>query len=492
MAKIPRIDQGNRPSSVVGLPAVDTSASGAFSILGDVSDSILTKVMAAKQEIVDTIDAGGRSLAFEDDLRLKTDELKNRFANSPEDAIKAFQKSSEELVKSHVFSTDNPRVQQELAKTTTSAVKAEQEQLFKWISARQTQKSRETAATLENAIPNGITRFTSADAAADYLDARIEKERPILALAYGEKEAEERIKKIKEQGAALYGEIAARNNPRQLMSEVETSRLFTSYASAAKRAELPADAQRGYANRQANIDFQLAVKAAGDTDRLAALVGTPDFVQTAFKQKQALESAMLNIDGDPSIKPADKPAKKSVIKKQIATLEALKRIDAAGRAGNVTDNIDTLRELYTRQAELFPGGKKKNKGIKELDALLSQMNRISQAADNQLISQSSFRSLFDDCALAYKTIMEKEEGNTGSWWRASTAHQVGIEKINTLFDTDFKNLSADKKYFAYERFSKARQKWTDDHLGMVMDNTTAEKLAMQSVSEATGTNVGAR
>jgi len=489
--KIPRINQGGRPSAVVGLGRLDNSMAGVAGALGDVADTALgiatnaelaerkrlAEAMAAKQKIVDTLDAGARTSDFEESARSLSDSLKQQYADNPTEVIEVFRKEAETLATDQVSVATNDNVRLDLAQATQSRIMSMTRELHDWVSAKQTQNAKGNIARTLNKTENRAIEFTSAAALERGMAEAAQTLRPQLEMAFGDKAADEE-QKLYTGMAKRYAQMRMRDFPLQVESELENSKALKENLSGTENTALLADTVKAYNGLKDRRDYNLAKAAFEDNDALAGLVGSPDFVNAAAAKETALVEQRKTLAVDPSLKPADRKTQMAAIDAQLERITALKSIAYKQADLTATDDPKVLQDLWQYQDEMF--GKKAKKSAKEnLTLLLAQQDRLIKARDSKQISYGMFKTMFDDTALAYKAASAEEESNTGFLWWVD-AREAGNRVLNSAFKTDFKGRSAEEK--ARVRIEYIRRL---NAAGNVT-NEQAEKIALRSLSLETG------
>lgn len=489
--KIPRINQGDRPSAVVGLGRLDNSMAGVAGALGDVADTALgiatnaelaerkrlAEAMAAKQKIVDTLDAGARTGDFEESARSLSDSLKQQYADNPTEAIEVFRKEAETLATDQVSSATNDNVRLDLAQATQSRILSMTRELHDWVSAKQTQNAKGNMVKMLNTTANNAASYGSAAALERGIATAGQQLRPLLEMAYGDKAGDEE-QKLYGNMAKRYADAAAQNSPLQLAAELESSSTLKANLSPDDHAALVKAAEKGYMGLKDRRDYNLAKAAFEDNDALAGLVGSPDFVNAAAAKETALVEQRKTLAVDPSLKPADRKTQTEAIDAQLERITALKSIAYKQADLTATDDPKVLQDLWQYQDEMF--GKKAKKSAKEnLTLLLAQQDRLIKARDSKQISYGMFKTMFDDTALAYKAASAEEESNTGFLWWVD-AREAGNRVLNSAFKADFKGQSAEKKARVRIEYIKRL-----NAAGNVT-NEQAEKIALRSLSLETG------
>jgi len=510
MPKIPQMNAGNRPSSVVtggNAGSVTSEAmarvSDVFGVAADVASNIelaerkrIADAWAKKQKIIDTLDAGVRTGDFEEAARGLSESLKEQYADNPLEAAEGFRKDAQKLAEDHVSSVpkNNRAVQLELAQATQTRITMMTRDLHDWASAKQTQNAKGNMALLANSTINGAASYASAGQLAAGIQAAEVKLAPFLQVAYGAKAGEE-WNKITAGMAKMYADNAAAKDPLLLADELDKSPLLKKHMDPNDYAAAKDAAVSGYSGLRDRMLYDQARAAFQNGEKLARLVGSEEFPTVALKQENALIERRKNIavgaGEGAKLKEGDRKTAIAKIDAELGRIKALKSIAYKQADVTATDDPALLDEIVRYQDELF-GKDAKKSAARNLDLLVAQQDRLIAARDAKRISYGKFQTLFDDVSMAYKAAEDKEGGNTGHglFWLFTNAREAGNSELNRQFKDRFSGLSADTKAgvrVAYIRRLQDLQRRKGE--GTEITEAEGKQAALQALSLEAGISI---
>lgn len=495
MAKIPRINQGDRPSSAINPGAPDMSAVNATRVLGGMADTALDvatteelrerkrlmDIAIEKKAITDTLDAGARAGELEDQMMSVADSLKEKYADNPVGAIDEFQKEAEKMVAEHTAASPNSVVQLDLAQQGKSLTYSSIRSLHEWVSAKQTQNAKGHMAKMIQSASNDAAFKTSVGALEGWAAETQARLGPMMEKAFGA-DAPDEMAKLLSAGAQQYSDVAASKFPLQHGKELESSKFLRD--NLRNIASSIADADRGVAGYHNTQEIETLKQAYRNGEGLAAVVGKDGFVEAAYTRRVALEAQKITVAQDNNLGPAAKKSLRDKLDSQIELVDTLRRINY-GRAEVVAvDDPDTIRAITVHQDALF--GKDADSSAKEhLDLVVAQQRRLAVAMEKKQITLGTYKTKLDDVSLAYAGAIAKETGNTGLWEFAKP-RQVGNQELNTRFKTNFKDQSADVQARVRERYISLFI-YAKNHGGVT--EAHAVRLAQEALTQETGREI---
>lgn len=500
MAKIPRIDLGDRPSGIPDPIALNTTTADMIGSATSTSAAAmnaattaalrerkrLAEAMEAKQRIVDASDIGQLTTRFESHIYKLEDDLHQEFAQNPAAAVDEYIKRAREILPQNVEAAPNDRVKLGATQGNESAISSGVARMHSWVSQQQTRRIKGNLALDINEAANNAAGLGSAQSVEGYAARITAKLTPMLQATYSPEEAIKEIDKLNSAIANRYGAAAAKNHPLQFSAELTSSSFLKRNLSDTEHAALSTAADKGYMGLKDKLDMDQAKEAFASGEKLAGLVGAEEFVSAAAAKTQALTEQKKFAAIDPSLKPADRKAKIAQIDRQLTLIESLKSIAYKQADITATDDPKELQTLWTFQDALF--GKKAKKSAKsDLSLLVDQQERLITARDSKQISYGNFKTLFDDVSFAYKKAIEGETDNTSHWFFWQDAREAGNAEINRrLESSSFKNLSEDQKTAV--RISYIRRLNAATNKGTVT-KPQATRIALEALSLETGKEI---
>jgi hypothetical protein len=498
MAKIPRIEQGDRPSATYS-PTIDASVQGMVGSIADVSETLLKEATAAeraeqqrmaealaqKQKIVDESNAGRVSMEFEGDHFKTLAELESGYADTPEKIPALYTEIMRERAEAIRLREDiNDNVKLSATKSAESTMSSGLRQAYSISSALQTKQVKGNLAGDVNLIANQAAYLPSVGAVETYAAQQLERVRPMMQTVYG-KEASVEEEKLLGDIARRYAANAARNAPLQAGAELKESVFLKRHLSETEHASLVTAADNGYTrlNDTRNMDIAKAAWAAGE--KLAASLGTEEFIPAAAERRKALEAeielARVGRGAEGPLKPAD-------IKPRVANLEAqLKRVKTLQEMNYkqldlvAVDDPDELRGLVEGHAALT-SKIAKNSVKKNLELLETQLDALESARDRKMITPGTYRTMRDKLNGLKRGAVDEQSTNDG-WLMFVDAEESGVRELNQKFKTTHSQVSQavrDQVWVEYTRLVTAAAKQNN------FSDAMAIRIAKQVISRKTG------
>jgi len=301
---------------------------------------------------------------------------------------------------------------------------------------------------------------------------------------YG-KEASVEEEKLLGDIARRYAANAARNAPLQAGAELKESVFLKRHLSETEHASLVTAADNGYTrlNDTRNMDIAKAAWAAGE--KLAASLGTEEFIPAAAERRKALEAeielARVGRGAEGPLKPAD-------IKPRVANLEAqLKRVKTLQEMNYkqldlvAVDDPDELRGLVEGHAALT-SKIAKNSVKKNLELLETQLDALESARDRKMITPGTYRTMRDKLNGLKRGAVDEQSTNDG-WLMFVDAEESGVRELNQKFKTTHSQVSQavrDQVWVEYTRLVTAAAKQNN------FSDAMAIRIAKQVISRKTG------
>lgn len=501
MAKIPRIEQGDRPSATYS-PTLDASVANMVGSLGDLSGEMLATATAAEQaerkaleaaalakkQIVDASRLGVVTSEFESRSYEALAQLEKENAKTPERIPEEYKKVMEMHSKAIVDREDlDDNVKLAAVRDSSSTVSSGIRAAYNISSALQTKEVKGNITSAMNKTTNGAAYQPSAVAAQQYAEAQLAKLMPQMALVYG-KGAKDEADKLRRDVAARYAAHAARNNPQQLAVELESSPfLLAMEDNDHKAAVAAADASYFKVNDIRNLDIVKAAFTDGET--LAAGLGTDEFIGAAADKLKALneeyEMARLGRDTDGRrMKPEDAKARAELLDQQMKRIQKLqamnyKQLDSAG-----IDDADTMYKLTSKKDRIFTDindtSEKEN-----LNALLTLQDDLEAARDSKKITKASYDNLKKSVNDVYQGLVSKESGKY-SFLSFLSAERAGGAELKEKFEGDYAGFSEEVRGRVWLEYTMEIQEAKKS--GKVTP-AMAIKLARKALSLKTGKEV---
>ena len=483
MAKIPRINPGDKPSAVPRAgPSGQNGVAPLIDSLGGVVDvgyriaadeatikseagrqssetarvayqKQLRDALAAKQAIANEVQAGRLAGDFEEDLVLVMDTLKKQYRENPEKIPELLLDRARQLADRQIQSAPNMAVGLELAQRTTSRIDTAMREAHHYAQAGLTQRIRVD-------LDKNINRFTflagqkpSSAALAAHLAGAEAQLGPSFAAVFGA-EAGKQMVALKTQATQEWAFKYSHDNPVPFMAELKTApegNPLVEHLNSDQRKSAFTDAEASYDGLQKTRDQQAIVEGLSSNRRIVELFtsGASDFVETAYAQKVMLDSqaqavkAGLQAD-ETALKNAGVNLQGRTPGEVLGMIDSRRQlIDALIRAKRKQTPYDTPDDPTAVEGLLIAQDKalRANKG-KDLLEIAKQQTRLAVALGNKTISGATAQTMFKDLVGAMDVASAKEEDvwgpNTLRWFHGPRA--AGSVELNRQFSGAFSKL----------------------------------------------------
>lgn len=507
MAKIPRIEQGGRPSAVVGpvdinLSLAETAAS--LSTLAKVGETItadtekteakrLRKIEAAKQAILDEVDAGVRASAFEQDLRDLSKNIRDNNFDDPDRAVTEFTRLAQERAEKEISETPNAVVALKVTKSSNSRVLVDTRQMASWSSDRKTQKAKGDVSEMVNRATRGAEDETSSRGLVVYLEEQEAKLLPLLRGVLGN-EAQDRMDRMKSEAVEAWASSFGELHPFEVLKVLDQkSGPLVDHLTGDQRKQIRTETRQSV-EKLPKISAINSIKEGmeqnpdlfnlyEDGALKAAIVG-------AHKRSIENQLKVIEID-DRGFNDAQKKEMKAPLESRLKFLKALDKLNRLGMKYDAVDNSKRIGALFRESNDLF----KKNEGQKGKDLILwlKHLTNLTEAAADKEISESTYSALFKKVSLALPKAAQKARENTG-WdfgfrvWR--DGQQAGNDELNDRFRSGtFSILSEEQKQQVQISFQHRFNEANEQGGGREVSRAEARIMALQALSLETGQKI---
>lgn len=283
MAKITRISQDDRPSSLTSPVKPDLELANVAGMVGKVvnvgaelaanayarNQKALAEARAKKKEIVDAVSAGALAAQYEEATRDVITKTQEEFYDAPDKAPEALIPRLQELEKSYRGSVDDVNVQLLVAKSFASQNQSSEREIGNWAEARLTEQTKEKIIGMKDklVISAGLKKsIVEVQALAVRVDADT-----AIDQALGKKAKEEK-RAIKEAMFNAFGESQAKVEPITLLSVLkEEGNIYHENLSAEDYKSLGNKARMGAQGLEVTLrENELARAAKEDRDLVNA------------------------------------------------------------------------------------------------------------------------------------------------------------------------------------------------------------------------------
>lgn len=475
MAKIPRIQQGDRPSGVPGgaLPGVGSGAAPAFDALGNLADvgykiasdiekteiERLRRVAEQKQAIVDEVSAGRFAGDYEEFLVGQLESGKKTFWDAPDQLPDYILSSGRAMLDRQITQAPNDRIGLELAQRGNARLMAVVREAHNFNQSRQTQKAKGDLDIIVNRAVAGAESVTSLPALVSYIKTKEAELTSVFQNVLGPTEAATRMPEVKtdmtQAWLNVYGArdplgglaaLAAKNGPlidyfNPAQREAGRRAMVASHEGLTKTRELDA-IRAGFNGNQ-----QLAT---------AYSAGDPDFAGIAYSQRRSLVEqkkavvARIRVDTgllqDLGVKiegysPADLPA---LIDERIAFIDALGEAKRRQTPFDAPGDPTSVAALLVKQKKALDA-----KNGKQMSAIVTFQKDFAVELAAKRISEAAAATMFKSMSLALDAAAAKATDVGGAWvpdfintWKIWTApDKAGNAELNRQFEGAYRKVS---------------------------------------------------
>lgn len=458
MAKIPRINQGDRPSSVSGTvvpSAASYMAQGAQILGGLVRTGLevataeelaerkrLAEAMAAKQAIVDAAEIGRLDMEF-DDEKFKDMAAIEQDASIPwAKKVDVFMERAQERADSIRNRNDlNDSVKLSAVKNANASINSGLAQMHNMVQAGLSRKAKADMTAQFNLAAAGAADQPNAAAVEGYAKGAISKMATVGRLAFG---AEWGVKEqeLRNGIASRYAARTAMYDPLRLLEEMKSSKFLRSSLTEAEQTAAESAARNGYAkiNDTRNLEIAAQAFAAGET--LARVLGTEEFIDAAAARRKSLEDerrwAKMGIDSaGRKMLPEDAKIRVSELDKQIKRVEVLQEMNYKQLDPPSVDDADTKQELMSAHDKLFESITDTS-ARENIDGLLDLQDKLERARSQKKLTKATYDTMKTSVFNAFNGLREAQEGKY-DWWPFQKAERAGNKVLKNHFRSSYAN-----------------------------------------------------
>ncbi len=458
MAKIPRIEQGDRPSAVRDVMPADPTGvalAGALAGVSEVGLDIATKdylreqqkraeAMDRIQKIEDASDAGRITSAFENDLFALEDSVKKEFPDSTEDALGAFNKRAQELAPQTVDKGRNDFVKLAVAQHTQTSISSGQSRLHTWAVSRKVSKIKGNLAV--SRLDEVRSARSMGKPGLELSFAKIDAD-PQYDMVFGEDAPLEREKQKAEMTKANV-ETMSEYAPASTGKALEDPNGF--YALNLMPDDLPnlkAKTIRDGKNLEDKAMFTTLGSFGAEGDRLlkAISVGEAD-AATIAEDRTKLEAKRRAIVDDVEKTPEATARLLAEVEKHKKFLDSAEKWMAQNTAPEYVSTGNAPRELLLEREKVLTAEEP------SVSALLTYRQNVLNAALDRRMSPGQFNTFSAEIALKLDPALNRLKDKTGFWAFLRSDEQQGSKALKDTIEmkTYGEGISPKQEMAAYE------------------------------------------
>lgn len=486
MAKIPRIDQGNRPSSVTGVAPIPGAAYAAqgLKVLGGVARGALdvavgaevekqkaeaaaieaerkrlAEIMAAKQAIVDASDAGRIATKFENDTFNLISGLETEFATNPEAMPEEYLKRSREMAE-QLQQPDkviaNDRVRLAAVKDAESTISSGLRAVYSNVSRMQTERVKRNLAGSDYEFTNTAAFASSPEAVAAMAEKFRGQQTVNYRAVYG-KDAEVKLQETISRAYSAWGEEFSDSNPGQFLAGRENA-LLKKNISPEKYQALRKSAEASLDGVGKRIQNQIYVDAVRRGSQITALyeagqlpVETIRATRESWVERKAALVADVSVgkmrkeDGDKAIASIDR---------ELRVLDTVDQMRRSETKASLVPPDAIPAELDVMRKKIFKRDKRMAGKAKDLGDLLAYREAIYKFEAKEQINPATAAAMLKEVEMSMEKSAGKERRNTTSLWTPDDAKEIGNDELDSLFERDMPNATDAERNRATIQFIK--------------------------------------
>lgn len=495
MAKIPRINQGDRPSATYN-PTLDTSVANIMGSIGDVAGEALATVtaeemaerqrlsmaLAAKQRIVDESNAGMVELEFEDTSFKTLAALERDYADTPEVIPQKYTEIMREQAAAIRNREDiNDTVKLMAVKGAESILSSGLRQAYSISSNLQTKQVKGNRIQKDIYLVNSARDLTSPQQLQVMFEG-IDAD-PEFDHLYGKNAADERYE-VKLRAAKAQLETFSETHPLTARKMLDSGKGFygkylkendfTSLREKTKRDALHmADTRMfetltGFGERGS-----LLLRAATAGEANASVIST-ERAKVEADRRRIIDNLELSADA--------KKAQFAEIEKHNKFIDAVELWQSRTTHSKYIGDDEVPAEVWVKRNEIF------SEDNPSLSDLMEYRKMVLDVANDKRMSPAKATTLMQEIALATPAAVQGAKDNTGYWFWFKNDVQAGTRaarreiEINTS-DSPLSPKAESRVYSEYVRLYTDAQKQS----GKAPTRADLIKMAKQAFYIATDT-----
>ena len=518
MAKIGRIDKGDRPSGVPGgrFPVSPQDAAAPFQMAANVAD--VGMQVAAQEEYAEAkrrrdaeeaikayeneAESGLLAGQFEDNLAARVEAIKAEKWDRPQDAPAAIRQAAQEEAAKSLEGATNPaarlQLQRDINSRSDSAVRGGQS----WSLDRRIQKVKASLEGQVNRFSRGAANLPNDVALDSYLMDADKMFAPLLSGVFGD-EAEGRLRKAKNMAVREWIDNRSLKDPIGLLKTLDKAVGPTNeFLNGDERDAGKEKAKHGWEGMGKTQEYEALKTGLARFGGLYDLFvdGTLDAStilaeQTAIEEQAAFIKAQSKVDVAELKRLGVDPGDSA--EKQLETLDdRAKFLNGLARARRRSLAFSTPEDDPTTLAGLIVGQDKaikaSTKSGADLALLVKQQRDIAIAYGDGKIKEGTFNTFFRDMAKAVNGAVSKEANvnylfpDTWDMW-GGDARDSGVIKLNVMISDpqkSFNKLSEPEKQKAYMKYLDLFSRATK--AGKTVDDDKARRMALQALQFVSG------
>ena len=464
MAKIPRINQGDRPSTarVDTTAGPDKSMSTLFSGIADVAGAgamaavnveaaeraernaalvaeqkRLKEAADAKQKIVDAAEAGKINMEIEDAQFSDIADIMRDSAIPLERKVEEFTVRTRKRANELQGRSDiNDNVKLAVVKNAEAAMASGLAQMHNRVEADKTKKAKADIAAQFNGVANRAAYLPDASSAAGWAEASAMRLTPMAVQVLGPAEWSEEKRRLDNAIANRYSAYAAKHNPLALLEELKSSKFLLNSLTEDEHKTAVAAAENGYKTLNDTRNMEIASEAFSAGETLANVLGTDEFIETSASElaKLKLERKSLGVGRDANgnkLRPEDAKKQMDNVDKRIKRIKTLQEMNYKQLDFTNIDDVDTLSNVTEEHNKLFTAIKE-GSAAENMEGLLKFQDLLEKARDAKKIRKTTYDEMKGSISFAYSQIAEAQAGKH-TWMPWLTAERAGVAEIKKQF-----------------------------------------------------------
>ncbi len=513
MAKIPRINQGDRPSAVPRgtLPDAASGPAGAIDAFGNVLDVgykiasdqeheqalVLREAQEKIQAIGNTVDAAKREGNFTEASLKEAAQLQEKHAAKPADAIPEYIDNMRKAAADGVAQAPNAEIGLKIANGFAERIATGTREMHVWALAKTKQnieinveESLNESSAVGGQFQGGVEEF------GKFVEGERTRLGPGVLAALGDEKGSARLVKLASETAYAYLANRAMLQPYQVMDELKaTTGPVARYLDGPQRTSLQHIAEAREKGLPLARQRDTLVKGIRQNADDASFILTDDIPQgekarTVFTRLHGVETERETLLLDKSVGEAEKKGRLATFDARIKFLKAGQDLMMHQAGWEIQDKPGVAAEINIRQREIIKtiGSKVRLKGDNGLPEIMAQYSAIFEGMMGGAISPGSGKAMIRQLEQAIPAGRVKEQENTWSAfnWQLpyADASEAGSFALEQEFKLRFPRATQAQKNNATDRLTQAMVDANDAGAAITTEN--APRLAREMAARAMG------
>ena len=504
MAKIPRINQGDRPSAVVGgVQRIDSLggqlAEGAAK-LADTGYGLAADAEAREaKRRDDALEAKKAITDFTHSTRLVAEygernfsrmaQFQEAFKNEPEKAIEPFIAAARKDAADALETAPNSTIGLQAARGYAAADASDLNAMHRWAQTQMSENAKGNVEVTANIFSAQSEQIVGGvDTLAAHLADGRERYKPVFTAALGGKGGADRLQRMQSDATFAYFSAKAVREPLWVSNEIEkTTGPAAEFLDKDQRASLERITKTRARELPLTRQFDALKKGLAQNSLVGAQIMSGEMdPRDMMNILHAAEAERDVLKLDKTIGAEEKQARLATMEDRLKFLKAAQDFTLSQASFDLADKPGVAAEITANQAKIIKavGGKVKLRGDNGLSEVLKQQSAIFEGILGGAIPKATGKALIRQLEQAMPAGYEKEAKNTGSVWGFqlpwADANEVGNLTLDREFKAAFPKATQAQRNIAASKLVISLTELADS--GTTPTKADAHRLARESVA----------